>query len=1166
MKGDFSNLDYRPKHNYTGVLHQQGRGLLDQDGNAATEIERHLRWRLGQDTIGPRVVGVPAAVPDSLQVIRAESDGHTVSVRLNPGRAWVDGLHFYLPGQNPADFTATYYGPPMDSPAPDAGSIATGVRDAVILELWEESFSGFQAPQELLEPALGGPDTTERVKLAHAVRLLRLRDGEDCHNLDRLIDDPAGKGHLTVSPAPSLAIVGDCPVQAGGGYTGFEHALYRVEIAAPDAGGNARFKWSRYNGGLVGRGTYDNATDQVTVLANDQPINHAGRTDFHLEALVLDDQLAHWVVSFAATATLVADGRLQLTNITGAWPGTAAQPAAFLRLWDGIEKIIDFRTGLANPTELDRGVRLEFDPPAADNGNYRPGDYWTFPVRAAGVDFDPATWPTDAAPSGVRYHRAPLAVLNWDNGPAAVVTGPPPIHDCRQVFQPLTRRDTCCTYRVGDGIHSHGDFTSVQQAINQLPPDGGEVCVLPGSYEEHVIIESNNIHLHGCGREARIVAPDPGPNATPEPAIRITGASNVSVSNLAVQAQDQGIGVLVEHDVKNRRVPALIELDELEVAAAEECAVKVVYARQIAIRRCMLTMDDVASQWPALFLIGRDAEVIGNTIRVQRRKIIIEARRELLKRSATEPQAGRGGIQIGGTSERVRVIDNLIQYGIGNGITLGSLHQAGDGELRRLGRLGWVINLNDACDPCAPGGVVVFPGGGGGGNQAPTYQSDGSIYDLRIERNRIQDMGLNGIGVVAFFDLSAQDEFITVDGLEILRNTIEGCLWRDLEEPPAALQPYSGYGGVSLADVIGLVMHDNVIVDNGPDHHQPVCGVFILHGEGTDLQRNRIVNNGAKTKEPIKGAKSGRRGGINIGYAVPPTIPTPIGERMEARQNGVPAAFVHDNIVSQPLGQALSIVGVGPFSIVGNELASRGVVPGISSPSFYASTVIVLNLGMTWEFPFGQYLFRGTSSDRFTTKANIPHLTNDTLELGTKARGGLDDFGLGHYLADGNVLFANNQCVTDLLEPGASFSLSAALIVSLDDVGITGNQSDCQLRDDFLLANVIAAGASLRLHDNRLREGLLNAYFSAVTMGLLLHTITDNQCSHCLLPLRSPFTPAPGNTNPAFVPQHRYVDNIMLIDGFTGGGEGRGCDVFLNRFQQAVLVKTKQIKRFRLNQ
>ena len=82
MKGDFSILDYESEANFTGVLHQQGRVLLDRDWNESDRITRHLRRLLGRDTIGANVAAVPASEVDSLKVIQAVSDGSAVDVTL----------------------------------------------------------------------------------------------------------------------------------------------------------------------------------------------------------------------------------------------------------------------------------------------------------------------------------------------------------------------------------------------------------------------------------------------------------------------------------------------------------------------------------------------------------------------------------------------------------------------------------------------------------------------------------------------------------------------------------------------------------------------------------------------------------------------------------------------------------------------------------------------------------------------------------------------------------------------------------------------------------------------------------------------------------------------------------------------------------------------------
>src|SRR5690606_34042403 len=149
------------------------------------------------------------------------------------------------------------------------------------------------------------------------IRLLRLAADEDCHSIiGRLRDDPSSKGRLSVSLAPVVTIAGDCPVVGGGGYTGFEHCLYRIEIADTPPGAPARFKWSQWNGGLVGRGRFDATTDpdRVVLDAGRAAIVNSGLTEFYLEALQYDPLVGAWQVVYGTTATLNTDHDLELAS------------------------------------------------------------------------------------------------------------------------------------------------------------------------------------------------------------------------------------------------------------------------------------------------------------------------------------------------------------------------------------------------------------------------------------------------------------------------------------------------------------------------------------------------------------------------------------------------------------------------------------------------------------------------------------------------------------------------------------------------------------------------------------------------------------------------------------------------------------------------------------
>jgi Family of unknown function (DUF6519) len=1113
MNGDFSQWrPFDPNENFNGVLHQQGRVLIDPDWNEQVRIVNHWQGRAGKDVIGEGILAVPVSDPKSFQVEAAKVVGGGVELQIRPGHAWADGLLVHLGGEpsdlsGPVERIATYFEPPIQDPASTPGSIAAGVRDAVVLEVSREALNGFQWPERLIEPALGGPDTTERIHTRLAFRLLRLGPNEDCHTIrDQIQDDPAAFGKLTVSLQPTVVIPGDCPVVEGGGYTGFEHQLYRIEIASVNSGG-PKFKWSQFNGGLVGRGRFfAGPPRRVEITANLTAIITSGLTSFYLEALQFDAVLGYWRVIYGAKATLNNQQELELAAVPVFGTLPAGGDSVFFRLWDGLLDVSAF-TNAATPVELQEGIQLVFDAPAGKV--YRAGDYWIFPVRAGEIK-NPEVLIGSKPPQGIRYHRVPLAELDWNA--ALDLTAPGEIDDCRYQFPPLTRQDTCCTYRVGDGTHSFGDFDSIQAAVEALPIEGGQICVLPGVFTENVeIVNRHDITITGCGSRSRIVSAAPtGEFVEAGAVIHMRGGQNIAIDSLAIEAHETGPGIVLEGVDPNfgadqEAVAPLIgmTLAQLYVTAAAKSAIRLDHVQDATIRECHVQMKDTTCLDHAIFALGDDILIERNVVEVLAQQIEMTVRLVDLDRLferptskfAAAPAGGflpgslsRGGIQIGGTSERVRIINNLIRGGAGNGITLGSLIFINDNQ-EPLPPVRWPRPRPvDPCDPQKPATgiivVVVFPLGDGHARQA----SAGTLTEIVIERNRIYQMGMNGIGVVGFFDLGEADEFITVEGLSILGNDIRYCLRRSLEEIPETMIDSAGYGGISLADVERLIVRDNQIVDNGPSHLEPVCGIFAVHAEGMAISRNRILNNGAKTEAPTAQAKIGRRGGINVVYAISPVTPVRFGRQTLPGQNGEPALNVQKNVVSVPLGQALTVTALGPIAITDNQFTSRGVVQRGAGATFIATTVAVLDLGLSNEL----YL-------QFLAFSAIAKGSLSTTGLATStARPGLDDQRLGAYLANGNVLFADNQCMLDVFETGVTLSASSVLIFSLDDIGFHGNQCDCNLFDDVVLAQAILFGFSVRANDNRLQESLFNAVFSAITFGLM-NTTANNQATHCLL-------------------------------------------------------------------
>lgn len=728
MKGDFSWFDHRPLDNYTGVLEQQGRVRLDRDGNAAEEIARGLRSLMGRDAFGPGRVAVPAEASDSLRIVSASATDAGIDVTYRPGRVWVDGIPLLLGQETTAP--ATYLPPPFQ-PAPDL--IAAGTRDAVILEVWEDAVSALQEIENLLEPALGGVDTTARVKVCHRLRLRRLGEDEDCATIGpSLRDDPDTIGRLTVTPSPAITIAGDCPVEAGGGYTGDGHRLYCIEVAAPRGGGGSRFVWSRHGGGLMGRGRYDSIAGTISITHNRAMIDAAGVSGFLLQALEPDGATGCWRVAFEATVSMV-DDMLSVTDPTGTWP---AVDHAVFRLWDGVGDIADFDGGA---TDMADGIRLEFSPVAAGGANYREGDRWLFQARTAGTEFDPSTWPDAALPQFVRYHRAPLGIITWASA-VPVESGADDIEDCRDSFPPLTDPCHCCTITVGDGRTTHGDEDSIEAALDRLPLAGGRICLMPGLHETNAVIsERANVRIEGCGKHTRVV-PREGARDVPifhvidSECIELVDMEMISLAGVTVLAEETEDGSLRQLDIRGNRI----------VACAR--AVQVEGGTEVVVRQNRIRMLDKAGAGVAIYFAADDSRIEDNDIGVVPAEATPRppedpdnpdepedpndpcADQDLIYANigfligfvefifgftltaiVPPPYRALGGIQIGAGAERVGVLDNRITGGAGNGITLGGSHLADAGGGDDGGPLTQAVNLGRSV--IAIRGTVVGPDG-----------------------------------------------------------------------------------------------------------------------------------------------------------------------------------------------------------------------------------------------------------------------------------------------------------------------------------------------------------------------------------------------------------------------------------------------------------------------
>ena len=566
MSGDFSRDSFDAFRHYAGVFLQQGRTVLDSDWNELVEIlERRIRAGT-VDTIGRAVV--PRETPLGFEV-RLTPTGFEVG----RGRLYLDGVPYENHGA--ADFTGedpSLPGPVFDRGRPPEGGAGSdggvegpeGVLDEMIapeagdfvdyleqpywptpealpedgpylvyLVGWRRAVTPTECP-ELLEPALGGLDTTTRWQNVWQVRTLAgVGEGASC-----ALPDEELEGWLEeIAPSTARLSTGTteveepedpCLVPPTEGYTGVENQFYRVEIhtaGATDENGNpptqgdARFKFSRENASVrasvvaiaadaesvtVGRIGRDDVLrfrpgDWVEITDDHRELNHrSGQmlrvADVHPETRTVDfeDTIDPDLVPAGAGADTVAGRHTRLVRWDQAGVIRLADESEWADLdADGADGLIPVPSD-GRAVVLENGITVAFG--TADGaGGYRELDYWRFTARTAGPELEILR---DAPPEGVQRHYTRLAVVPG-GGPNQLP------EDCRVFWPPrFEAGEGCaCTVCVNAEGHNSGELT-IQDAIDEVGAAGGSVCLDAGIYllREPVRIDGRNgIRVVGQG-------------------------------------------------------------------------------------------------------------------------------------------------------------------------------------------------------------------------------------------------------------------------------------------------------------------------------------------------------------------------------------------------------------------------------------------------------------------------------------------------------------------------------------------------------------------------------------------------------------------------------------------------------------------------------------------
>ena len=455
MHADLTRWTHDPALAYRSVLLQQGRVLLDADWNEQAAITAHHDTARTADIVGAD--GGPAPLdggPGPFAIVDLADGSEPAGVPwarlgVTPGHYYVDGVlaesaadpdaaaaagAWALADQphRPTIGTGGGASPGLEEPPAGEGD----GRYAAYLDVFERTVSPDERP-ELLESALGGPDTAMRQQTAWQVRLARLDGGEVCSQLDDVAERTPRT--MVAGLREAAADADPCQITSGGGYQRLENQLYRVEICSISP--QPRFVWSRENGSVTAGLVQIGVTTEPGMEAA-LTLDRVGRDEElsirqgDLVEVTSTDRQLRGLSGFLARVGPVIDLVVHVDWLAGA-PSTVPSlgRAPVVRRWDGGPSTVS--TG---PTDLEGGITVAF--PAG--GTPSVGDYWLVPARTARLAYGTSArqgtldWPWDAAtptprpPVGPVHHHAPLGILTRAGSAWTLES------DCRHLFPPLT--------------------------------------------------------------------------------------------------------------------------------------------------------------------------------------------------------------------------------------------------------------------------------------------------------------------------------------------------------------------------------------------------------------------------------------------------------------------------------------------------------------------------------------------------------------------------------------------------------------------------------------------------------------------------------------------------------------------------------------------------------
>lgn len=716
-KRDISRSMFDPRKHYTAIWQQQGRIVTDFDQNDGQAISAEERRRTRVDVIG--AYGSP---DDGFRVSDPRRAGGNLDFDLLAGTVYLGGLRLELD----ADQTYRTQLDRLQVPSIAAPAAGTTRRDLVMLEAFEAAVTAVE-DGELLDPALGGADTAARNRRFQRIHVLPDVNAVNCDQAwnrmsEIMADTDTGSlavdckrvvnTRLTVTYTEEGVDDDLCEPAVGGGYLGAENQAIRVQQVGPNT-----LTWGYDNASPLYRVSLSADRTRVTLITPPRDEYSTPIVGQVIEILPWSARLPNGEKTAALSGHLTRITAVDPNDETAGGAITvtlqAPVPTAGFEDWknrpdkglmetEGIWYFMNIwnrGSDLASPPAIPftAGTPLILGTTGIQvtiTGSDRvKEDYWIIAARPeTPTQALPWTLETGAAPDGVVRYFAPLAVIHWR------ADGSIGVSDCRPPFRPLTAVNDCCTFTVGDGKMSDGDFNDLNVALERLGASGGDICLLPGTHRATVsLIGRDNITISGCGTRSQLIPSAASDDAT----ITLVNCSGINLVNFAV-VNVAGTGILAQsvdgltiQDVNVLAGVVGIDIDDIRSGTIRRCIVRMldmeggdvgIYAQgeRITIENSDIQVIPAGELPPPPEDNDPDTPPVNPTdpcadpedfyINIIYLVYYIDVVWGLYT-LALPPKAlfeTLGGIQIGSGSEIVLIRENLVVGGAGNGVTLGS--------------------------------------------------------------------------------------------------------------------------------------------------------------------------------------------------------------------------------------------------------------------------------------------------------------------------------------------------------------------------------------------------------------------------------------------------------------------------------------------------------------